>query len=389
MRFLIKTWELDLSIDGSMGYRRRGPFFSVLDKMIVRDLAVTLTAVLVVIVVIIVSRKFIRILDKAIEGAISTDTLMNILGLKMIAASITFLPAALFMAVLMVIGRMYRDQEMSAIFSAGGGAGTVYRSVFFLVAPLTVLAAALSFYVGPWTEATTNQLTAQDEKTADIRGISAGRFSEYQHGDLIFYVEDIDKDKTMRQVFIQHRQDGELAIINADTGTMKNLPGGFYMILNQGQRVRHLQGPEAHYVIEEFGEYGIRLEARSAAASYEREAAATANLWQTGAVEDLAELQRRLSVPAGVVCLTLLAVPLAQTSPRRGVYGNLATAFLIYFSYGNLVRVNHSWVIKGQIPVWLGSFWLYLVLLAVALAFLVKFLGWRFVVSKIKGGTVR
>ena len=373
-----------MGVDWPIGYKKqRGPLISVLDKMIVTDLLRTLSAVLSVIVVIIVSRKFIKILEKAIEGTISNETLLNILGLKMIAATITFLPAALFMAVLMVIGRMYRDQEMSAIFSAGGGAGTIYRAVFFLVLPLTVIAAGLSFYVGPWVEATTNQLMSKDEKTADIRGISAGRFSEYQHGDLVFYVENISKDKKMHQVFVQHRQGDNLAIVTADAGRMESLAGGLYMVLERGQRVQGVLSKE-HYVIEEFDEYGIRLEEKDSAVSYEQGAVATQQLWGSKAISDIAELQRRISVPAGVFFLSLLAVPLAQTSPRKGVYGNLLAAFLIYFSYGNLVRVNHSWVVNEQIPVWLGSFWLYLVMLIVTGAFLIRFYGWRVVSMKVR-----
>ena len=292
------------------------------------------------------------------------------------------------MAVLMVIGRMYRDQEMSAIFSAGGGAGTIYRAALFLILPLTMIAAGLSFYVGPWTEATTNQLMSRDEKTADIRGISAGRFSEYKHGDLVFYVENISEDKKMHGVFIQHRKGDKVAIITADAGRMENISGGLYMILEQGQRVQGVLSKNP-YVIEEFDEYGIRLEEKDPAVRFEQEAVSTDKLWEGSTVSDMAELQRRFSVPAGVFFLSLLAVPLAQTSPRKGVYGNLLVAFLIYFSYGNLVRVNHSWVVKGQIPVWLGSFWLYLVLLMVAGGFLIRFYGWRFISLKVRGKVAR
>ncbi|MGR9114835.1 MAG: LPS export ABC transporter permease LptF [Gammaproteobacteria bacterium] len=378
-----------LDVNWPVGYKRqRGPLISVLDKMIVADLARTVVAVLSVVVVIIVSRKFIKILEKAIEGAISNETLLNILGLKMISAAITFLPAALFMAILMVVGRMYRDQEMSAIFSAGGGAWTVYRSVLYLVLPLALMAAGLSFYMGPWAEATTNQLMSKDEKTADIRGISAGRFSEYQHGDLVFYVEHISKDKKMHQVFVQHRQKDNIAIVSADAGRMENLPGGLYMILEHGQRVQGVLSKK-NYIIEEFDEYGIRLEEKDSTVRFEREAVPTHALWESKTIKDIAELQRRFSVPAGVLFLSLLAVPLAQTSPRAGIYGNLLTAFLIYFSYGNLVRVNHSWVVKEQIPVWLGSFWLYLVLLLVAGIFLIKFYGWRFVGLRLRDKVAR
>jgi lipopolysaccharide export system permease protein len=202
-----------------MGRRK---LITVLDKMIAQDLLKTLLSVLTVIVVIIVSRKFIRILDDAIAGQVSNEALLSILGLKTIIASVEFLPVALFMAVLMVLGRMYRDQEMAAISSAGGGAGTLYRAVFLLVFPLSVLALGLSLYVSPWAEVRIDKLMQKDQESSDLRGIAAGKFSEYSQGDLVFYVEKISADKKMHKVFVQNRQPGNLGIINAEAARLKD-----------------------------------------------------------------------------------------------------------------------------------------------------------------------
>ena len=131
----------------------RRPLVTVLDKLIVQDLLKTLLSVLSVIVVIIVSRKFIGILDQAIAGHVSNETILSILGFKTIVACVEFLPVSLFMSVLMVLGRMYRDQEMSAVSSAGGGSGTIYRAIYLLVLPLLCWLLGLSLYVAPWAEA--------------------------------------------------------------------------------------------------------------------------------------------------------------------------------------------------------------------------------------------
>lgn len=186
---------------------------TVLDRAIAGDLAKTLLAVWTTIVVIIVSREFIRVLDKAIEGRVSNETLLSLLALKTLIFSVSLLPAALFMAVLMVIGRMYRDQEMSAIATAGGGAGTLYRAVFLMVFPLSLLAANLSLYVAPWAEARISQIMHQGEESSDLRGIAAGKFSEYSQGDLVFYVEKVTEDKKMHQVFVQSRQQGNWPLL--------------------------------------------------------------------------------------------------------------------------------------------------------------------------------
>ncbi|MFZ2407452.1 MAG: LPS export ABC transporter permease LptF [Methylobacter sp.] len=349
--------------------------------MIALDLLRTLLAVWSVIVVIIVSRQFIRILNQAVEGQVSNQTLLTVLGLKTVIASASFLPAALFMAVLMVLGRMYRDQEMSAVASAGGGAGTVYRAIFLLIFPLSVLATGLSFYVSPWAEAMMEQLMHQDKESADLRGVAAGKFSEYSQGDLVFYVEKIDPDKKMHEVFVQHRQGNRLAIINAEAGRVEDLPDGRYVILENGERIQGQPGT-VNFVLEQFAEYAVRLETKESAATFGKESIASEALLRSGQITDIAELQRRFSIPMGIMLLSFIAVPLAQMSPRGGVYGNMLVGFLIYFSYGNLIRVSQSWVMTQKIPAWLGVFGVNTLLLLIGGILLARLFGWQWLVMK-------
>lgn len=352
--------------------------------MLALDLLKTLLAVWSVIVVIIVSRQFIRVLDKAVAGQVSNQTLLAVLGLKTIIASATFLPAALFMAVLMVLGRMYRDQEMSAVASAGGGAWTVYRAIFLLIFPVTVLSASLSFFVSPWAEAMMDQLMHQDKESADLRGIAAGKFSEYSQGDLVFYVEKIDANKKMHQVFVQHRQGGRLAIINAEAGRIEDLPDGRYVIFEKGERIQGQPGG-LNFIIEQFSEYAVRLDIKESAVNFGKESIGSGALVRSDQVVDIAELQRRLSIPIGILLLSFIAVPLAQMSPRSGVYGNMLVGFLIYFSYGNFVHISQSWVMKQTIPVWMGVFGVDTFLLMVGGILLARLYGWQWLMIKLRG----
>jgi lipopolysaccharide export system permease protein len=352
--------------------------------MVALDLLKTLLAVWSVIVVIIVSRKFISILGQAVEGQISSETLLSILGLKTIIASATFLPAALFMATLMVLGRMYRDQEMSAIFSAGGGATTIYRAVFLFVFPLAVLTVGIAFYVSPWAAAEIETLISDDEKTADVRGIAAGKFSEYSQGDLVFYVESIGQDGKMQKVFVQNRQHGKLGVINSEKAHIQDLPEGRYIVFEKGEHIQGKPG-ELNYIIEQFAEYSVRLEEKGSPLKKDpRESIPSARLWNSTVSKDIAELQRRISIPIGVILLSFIAVPLAQLSPRGGVYGNMIIGFLIYFIYGNLSHITQVWVIKQTIPNWLGAIGIHVFLLLMGSILLARLYGWQWIIKKIK-----
>ena len=363
------------------------PWITVLDKMVVQDLLKTFLAGLSVLVVIIVSRLFIRVLDQAISGQISNETLLSILGLKTIVTIAELFPAALFLAVLMVLGRMYRDHEMAAVSSAGGGSGIIYRAVFLLVFPVSLLAVGMSLFAAPWAEATILKLAIHDEETSETRGIAAGKFSEYSQGDLVFYVETIGADKKMHEVFLQSLEHDkkDVSVITAQAARIQDSTDGRYIVFEQGERIKGQPG-KLDYAIEQFAEYAVRLETKIPdRSSVHIHAVPTYSLWQQNSITYIAELQHRFSIPMGALLLSFIAVPLAQISPRGGVYGNMVVGFLIYFSYGNLTRLSQGWVTNGAIPTWLGGAGVDVLLFLIGSLLLVRLYSWQWLVLRLKG----
>jgi lipopolysaccharide export system permease protein len=367
------------------------PWLTVLDKMVVQDLLKTFLGGLSVLVVIIVSRLFIRVLDQAISGQVSNETLLSILGLKTIVTIAELLPAALFLAVLMVLGRMYRDHEMAAVSSAGGGSGVIYRAVFLLVFPVSLLAVGMSLFAAPWAEATILKLAIHDEETSETRGIAAGKFSEYSQGDLVFYVETISADKKMHEVFVQSLEHDkkDISVITAQAARIQDSTDGRYIVFEQGERIKGQPG-NLDYVIEQFAEYAVRLETKTPnRSSIHIHTVSTYSLWQKHTKAYIAELQHRLSMPMGALLLSFIAVPLAQISPRGGVYGNMAAGFLIYFTYGNLTRLSQGWVTNGVIPTWLGGAGVDVLLFLIGSLLLARLYSWQWLVLKIKGQVLK
>ena len=367
-------------------YKRK--WFTVLDKLIVYELFKTLVSVLLVLVVIIVSRGFIRILDQAIAGMIPNDALLSILTYKTITTTAELFPPAVFMTILMVLGRMYRDQEMSAISSAGGGAVTLYKAVFMMIIPVVFLGAILALYIAPWAEAQVDLVMKKGEESADIRGITAGKFTQYRQGNLVFYIEKVTNDGTLQNVFLQNNEHGNVGIISAKNAVIKDLDDGRYIIFSNGEQVKGQPG-QLDYVIEKFDDYAFRIEAKTAALKFNRHALTVDTLVDSDVVLDKTELLRRIAIPLGALLLTFIGVPIAQISPRGGVYGNMLMGFLIYFSYGNFVRVSQSWVENNTIPLWLGSVMVNFILFLLGVILLIRLCGWQWLLLNIKAKVVK
>lgn len=358
----------------------------LLDRMIAWDILQTVSAVLVVLVIIIVSRKFIKILALAIDGTISSNTAMNIFGLKTLVVIVDFLPVAIFISILMVLGRMYKDNEMTIIASAGAGVMRMYKAIFICVLPLSLIAGCLSFYVSPWSETQMVLLTHHDQQEADLRGLSAGRFIEYSHGDLVFYTQEIDSQQQMQHIFIQNRQQGKLGVINAQTGKLVNLAGGKYAILAHGERNQGIAG-EANFSLETFAEYGVRIQKKSTSINYGLETTESNKLFSSDEIADQIEFMRRAASPLGIIFLSFLAVPLAKLSPRGGVYGSLLFAFIIYFIYSNISQVNYSWLLSEILPIWLGYIWVYGLLSLLGIILIIRLYGLTWMLQNLPGST--
>ncbi|HIG90977.1 MAG TPA: LPS export ABC transporter permease LptF [Methylococcaceae bacterium] len=356
----------------SLTRSRRRRLFTVLDKMIAWELFKTASSVLSVIVIILVSKKFVKVLSQAIEGNVSSDAVIKIVGYKALGIGISFLPAAIFIAVLVVLGRMYRDHEIDAIASGGAGLARIYQSITIFLIPVSVVSLCLSLFSIPWAESNIVEIKHQDQQQFELRGLISGSFR--QRGDLMFFIEDIDDNNRMHNVFATNHRTKNIEVINAAYGQLEDLPGGRYIVLQDAERVSGRPG-QVDVVIERFDKYALLIKKDNKLPSYHIEAQSTKALLNGFSLRNSAELQRRLAVPLGVLMLGLLAVPLAQLTPRGGVYGNVIVAFLIYFSYANLQKFSQGWLLKGVLPLWFSLTWVYVLMFLVWLLLLLRFFG--------------
>jgi lipopolysaccharide export system permease protein len=353
----------------------------IIDRLFVTQLSKMMLGVMTVLAVILLSQRLVRIFAKVTAGELSTDVVLSLISFNMLLLIIKIIPVAMLLSILLVLGRMYRDHEMTALFSAGIGLTQIYRSVFIFAVPLFALTLYLSLVTAPFLMQQIEQVKADDQSNLDIRGITDGRFNEYSRGDLVFYVEKITDDEKMLNVFIQNRQHGKLGITSSKSGQVKVDPdtGDRFIILKDGNRYEGTPG-QADYKITSFKEYGVVVAEKSDSKLMlgvkER---STSELMKMKSPRAMSELQRRWSIPLAIITFALLAVPISRVSPRAGMYGNLLTALLIYIIFENFMSLSHSWLVKGVTSPWVGVWWVHLLMLAITSVMAMKMLGFSYV----------
>lgn len=341
---------------------------SIIDRYLLRETLKGLLAILSVLLLILVSHAFITNLRRVAAGALTQDVMLDLLGLEIARLLGVLLPAAYFFAILYTLGRMYRDNEMTAFSSCGLSIFRIYRSFFLSMLPLAGLVAWLTISVLPWANQYIEEIRHAQKSEADVANVAAGRFNEFSKGDLVFYAEGLLPNKQMHNVFVQNRQHGDVGLITAEEGYqyVDEKTGDRFVVLVRGYRYEGVPGLP-NYSVSEFEKYAVRvLEEDEAPASLRRKSRSSDSLWESDSISDNAEFQYRLAFPLAVVVFTLVGVPLSRSAPRQGVYGRLFIAFLVYFTFFNLLGVSGTWMKDGVTPEWLGRWWVHLLMLCMA-----------------------
>ncbi len=342
----------------------------IIDRYIVTEVLKSFLAITLVLMVIVLSNSFIKILQGAAAGTLSNDVLFQLLGLELLQIMGPIVPAAFFFAILYAIGRLYRDSEMVALASCGIGMRRLFRALLMISFPVALLTAWLSLDLLPWVNH--QKLTIYEEQAqekAELSASVAGRFNEFSRGELTLYVEEMSKDKTrMKNIFVQSRQNGKLGLVSAAKGYQYTDPesGDTYLVLTQGRRYEGQPG-RSDYNLVQFDKYAVRIGRRDPVPDeIPPWAQGSGRLFKSDAIGDRSELQYRPLFPVAVLVFTVISLPLSKSLPREGIYGKLVLAMLFYFIFFNLQAVSGNWMVAGVTPPWLGRWWVHLVVLGLA-----------------------
>lgn len=347
--------------------------FRIIDRYIFRETGHTFIAVTGVLLVILIGHQFARVLGQAAADRIPKDAVLVLLGLTSIQFLIVLIPLALFLSIMLALGRLYRDSEMTAIRSCGVSQQQLYRPLISLALVLGALVAWFSLDVGPWARERILVLESTARREAVFGEIEPGRFLSADDGESVFYAESVADDGTFFNVFIQRRVDERIEVAVADRAEVRrDSTDQRTLVLYNGRRYEGVPGSGEFRIIQ-FSEHGIPATLPPPVfRERDREQRSTAELLQSDDRKDRIELQWRLSLPVAVILLTLLAVPLARTNPREGRYGRLAIAILVYLVYSNLLGASRVWTEQGLLPVSIGVWWVHALLLIVAVFILYR-----------------
>ncbi len=320
-------------------------------RALLRELTGTAVAVFLVVLAIGVSRQLVRVLDLAAGGSVPSDSVFALLGFSAIFYLPLALSVTLFLAVLLVLTRAYRDSEMIVWFTSGLSLTAWIRPIFMFAAPLVVIIGVLSLGLSPWAEEKTQEYKRILESRNEATALAPGLFKEARRAELIYFIESFDPlSNRINNIFIQSVENGKSVVTAALSGYLDTLPTGeIYLVLEKGRRYEGEVGA-ADFRIVDFAKLGRHIETAAVKADAPTlKSTPTADLVRKPGPLPQAELFWRLALPIMSLLLTFIAIPLSYVNPRIGRSFNLMVAILVFAIYYNWISFGQSHLGQGNI----------------------------------------
>ena len=321
------------------------------DSTVRRELSRGFGATLVVILTIMLTMLLIRTIGQAASGAVAPQDVVLLLGYVALGQLPTMLSLSMFVAIVVALGRMYRDSEMAIWFASGVSLARFVRPVLRTCWPVLVVIAALALFAWPWGNRNSLELRDRYQHRSDLARVTPGVFQTSADGHRVFFVERESADGiNARNVFILSREELSESVTSARAGRLEIEGDQRFLVLERGQR-SEVELKRGERTLSSFEGYRVLAGERAAGGGEARppKTVDTIELIRQPHARHLGELTWRLGLVLAAANLLLLGIGLSAANPRRASNWNLLFALLAFVVYYNFVSLSQAWVGSGRL----------------------------------------
>ncbi|PKH25753.1 lipopolysaccharide ABC transporter permease LptF [Enterobacterales bacterium CwR94] len=333
----------------------------IIIRYLVRETLKSQLAILFILLLIFFCQKLVRILGAAADGEIPTNLVLTLLGLGVPEMAQLILPLSLFLAILMTLGKLYTDSEITVMHACGLSKAVLVKAAGVLMLITAAVAAVNVLWLGPWSARYQNEVTENAKANPGTAALAAGKFTTSGDGNSVLFIERVRGSQFENVFLAQLRPNGNArpSVVLADSGHMSQRANGSQVVtLDKGTR---FEGTALlrDFRITDFVNYQAIVGRQTVTLDPNDAAQASFNTLLSSDTQDFtSELHWRLTLIVSVIIMALMVVPLSVVNPRQGRVLSMLPAMLLYLVFFLLQSSLRSNGAKGKLD---PAIWMWVV----------------------------
>lgn len=348
----------------------------IINRYIFKEIAFPFIIILLVLTFVLLMGKIMQIMDLVINKGVSVFSIAKIIVFLLPSFMLFTIPIALLIAILIAMGRLSADNEITAIKTSGISLMQIFYPVAIASLITFILAFFISYFLVPQSNFATKRLLFNIAQQNASIGIKEKVFNS-DFKDFLIYAEKIPVNQNYMEgvIISDNRMIGEqntilakraILVSDAESMTVK-------LKLEDGS-IHTVSSDLKNYRKIDFKSYDINLDLSSALANLDESSKSSTEMTVSellekmkkpgldkAAVRELAiEVHKKISIPLSCIFFGLLALPLGIRSHRSVKSRGFAVGLIVVASY-YLLRIGGEALVETGylspvIGVWAPNF---------------------------------
>ena len=348
----------------------------IINRYIFKEIAFPFIIILLVLTFVLLMGKIMQIMDLVINKGVSAFSIAKIIVFLLPSFMLFTIPIALLIAILIAMGRLSADNEITAIKTSGISLMQIFYPVAIASLITFILAVLISYFLVPQSNFATKRLLFNIAQQNASIGIKEKVFNS-DFKDFLIYAEKIPVNQNYMEgvIISDNRMIGEQNTILAKTAILVSDAESMTVKLKlEDGSIHTVSSDLKNYRKIDFKSYDINLDLSSALANLDESSKSSTEMTVSellekmnkpgldkAAVRELAiEVHKKFSIPLSCIFFGLLALPLGIRSHRSVKSRGFAVGLIIVASY-YLLRIGGEALVETGylspvIGVWAPNF---------------------------------
>ncbi len=334
---------------------------------ILREIAVPFGMILCILTFVLLMGKIVQLMDLMVNKGVSIFDIAKLITFLMPSFLIFTIPISLLISVLMGMGRLSGDNEITVLKASGVSLYQLSKPVLFVSLLAFLMTALVSFFLVPGGNFATKKLIFNIVKEKASVGIKEKVFNDDFKGILIYADRIPSKGEFLEGVLINDsRMIKEPSTVIAQKAYLISDPKRMTITLRLENGSSHVVDANLKYYRKmDFGTYDVLLDIESSVADEMKAKTKSSTemsvfelISQIGkkgledsVVRELAiELNKKMTVPLSCIFFGIIGLPLAITAQRSVRSRGFIIGFIIVLAYYLIQIGGEALAEMGKIP---------------------------------------
>lgn len=341
----------------------------IINRALVREVLQTSVAVTFVILSIFVVVRSLGFLQQAVRGDVPVEAVLTLVVLKTVGYLDVIIPLMMYIAILMVLGRWNKDNEMVILSACGISPVNFLKPLSALVLIIGGVVAAFSFWLTPLAITKGFDVEQEYRNRSEITGVIPGTFMETKKGRGVYFVEEFDREADRYEnIFVYKSSFGKEGVVVSRYAFQRQdeLTSDRFLVLKNGTRYEGNPG-QPDYRVVDFETYALRIEPKLYISSLPPvKGRPTSVIFSDTHPALVSEWHWRIAKVIMVPVLAVFALTFSFVNPRQGRLPSMIMAFMAYFLYTNFLGFSVAMLSKSRFDPNVGLWWVHAIFLFLA-----------------------